>query len=176
MPNKAWLCPGTTKNLHIFCLVLCSMFTLHMPNCVTVVLLFVFHWIFLFLVAANCCSFIKDLCDARPKMHSVFKFSDNLSALSQMDPTDETSGHVEIFVISSGQVDLWSDVPPVSDILWPSVLLLWDRLTFGQIYPQDVASGQVDIWSGLQVRLTFGQMYPQSETSCGQVCYYFGTG
>ena len=23
-------------------------------------------------------------------------------------------------------------------------------------------------------RLTFGQMYPMVETSCGQVCYYFG--
>ena len=31
-------------------------------------------------------SFITNLCEARPKMHSVFKFSDNLSALSQMDP------------------------------------------------------------------------------------------
>ena len=28
----------------------------------------------------------KDLCEARPEMPSVFKFSDNLSELSQMDP------------------------------------------------------------------------------------------
>ena len=28
--------------------------------------------------------------------------------------------------------------------------------------------------SDLQVRLTFGQMDPLAETSCGQVCYYFG--
>ena len=41
------------------------------------------------------------------------------------------------------------------------------RLTFGLMYPQDVASGQVDIWSDW-VRLRFGQMYPQDVAS-GQV-------
>ena len=35
-PNNSCLFPGTTKKLHILCLVLCFV-TLHMPNCVTVV-------------------------------------------------------------------------------------------------------------------------------------------
>ena len=45
---------------------------------------------------------------------------------------------------TSGWVDLWSDVSPSRDILWPCVILL-------------------------QVRLIFGQMYPPAETFCGQV-------
>ena len=85
---------------------------------------------------------------------------------------------------TSDQVDLWSDVPPQAetscgqvwyyfgsgwhlvrctpgrDILWPSVILLWVRLTF---------------WSDLCVRLTFGQMDPQTETSYGQVWYCNGS-
>ena len=89
-----------------------------------------------------------------------------------------------------GQADLWSDVPPRqrtlvakcittlgqvdicqifksgwplvrctpnSDFLWPSVTTLV-RLTFCQ------SLGQVDLWSDV----------PPAETSCGQVCYYFG--
>ena len=43
-----------------------------------------------------------------------------------------------------GQVDIWSDVPPDRDILWPSVILLLVRLT---------------CWSDPQVRLTFSQTY-----------------
>ena len=35
---------------------------------------------------------------------------------------------------TSGQVDFWSDIPPGRDILWPSVILLQVRLTFGQIF------------------------------------------
>ena len=54
-------------------------------------------------------SFVKVLCEARPKMHSVYKFSDNLSALSQMDPLPKivrlTFGH------TLGQTDLWLEVP-----------------------------------------------------------------
>ena len=38
------------------------------------------------------------------------------------------------FVRSSGQVYLRSDVPPAREMLWPSVLLLWVRLTFCQIF------------------------------------------
>ena len=56
IPNKACLFPETTNNLHIFCLLLCCVFTLYMPYCLTVVLLYVFNWMFLFLVAANCSS------------------------------------------------------------------------------------------------------------------------
>ena len=58
MPNKA--CPflGATKNLHIFCLLLHYVFTLHMPNWVIIVLLYVFNWMFLFSAAANC-SFVS---------------------------------------------------------------------------------------------------------------------
>ena len=51
MPNKACLFPGTTKKLHILHLLLCSVFTFHMPNCVIVVLLYVSDLIFL--VTAN---------------------------------------------------------------------------------------------------------------------------
>ena len=52
----------------------------------------------------------KDLCEARPKMESVFKFLDVLFALSQMDsPIDETSDQVDIFDRSLGQAELWSD-------------------------------------------------------------------
>ena len=54
MPNKACLFPGTSKSLHVFCLLLCSIFTLHIPNYVIIVLLHIFNWMFLFLVVANC--------------------------------------------------------------------------------------------------------------------------
>ena len=57
MPNKACPFPGTTKNLHIFYLLLYSIFTLHMPNCV-ILLLYVFNWMFLFFVATNCFFFV----------------------------------------------------------------------------------------------------------------------
>ena len=55
----------------------------------------------------------KDLCEARAKPCSVFKFSDNLSTLSQM-----YLPHMRLWVRLTfgqmlGQVDLWSDVPPV---------------------------------------------------------------
>ena len=39
--------------------MLCSIFTVHIPNCVIVVLLYVYNWIFVFLVAANCSSVTK---------------------------------------------------------------------------------------------------------------------
>ena len=59
----------------------------------------------------------------------VFKFSDNLSVLSEMDPLQM-------------RLQVWLTF--LSD--------LWVRLTFGQKYPQDEALGQVDIrsdlWSG----------------------------
>ena len=64
----------------------------------------------------------------------------------QIYPQPETScGQVPYYFC---QGDLWSDVPPTRDILWPCVLLL-------------------------PVRLTSGQMYPLAGTSCGQICYYF---
>ena len=86
-----------------------------------------------------------------------------------------------------GQVDIWSNLwvtltfgqmyPPGRDILWPSVILLWVRLTFAQTL------GQVDCWSGvppgrdmlwtsailLQVRLIIGEMYPPAAEASGQV-------
>ena len=34
-------------------LLLCSIFTFHMPNCVIVVLLYVLYWMLLFLIATN---------------------------------------------------------------------------------------------------------------------------
>ena len=91
---------------------------------------------------------------------------------------------------SLDQVDLWSDVPLGRDILWPSVLLLWSDVLPGRniLWPSVLW-----LWSGWPlvrctlrqrylvancvttlVRLTFGQMSPLAETSCGQVCYYFG--
>ena len=67
-------------------------------------------------------------------MQNVFKFSNNHLHLVQMDlPVDETFGEVDIFVRSSGQADLWSDVPPRVG--------LWVRSTFGQ------TSGQTDLLS-----------------------------
>ena len=53
----------------------------------------------------------KDPCEARPKMQSVFQFSDALFVLRQMDPPiDEALGQVGMFVTSLDQADLWSDV------------------------------------------------------------------
>ena len=48
------------------------------------------------------------------------------------------------FLRSSGQGNLWSDVPPSRH----------------DVAKLDTTLGQVDIWSGLPVRLTFGQMNP----------------
>ena len=45
----------------------------------------------------------------------MFKFSDVLFALSQMDPLVEASGQVYIFDRSLGQADLWSDGPPIGE-------------------------------------------------------------
>ena len=44
------------------------------------------------------------------KVYSNFQMS--FFNLSQMAPIVEVSGQVDIFVISLGQADLWSDVPP----------------------------------------------------------------
>ena len=54
MPNKACPYPRTTKTLYIFCLLFCSIFILHASNCVIIVLLYVFNWMFLVLITANC--------------------------------------------------------------------------------------------------------------------------
>ena len=54
MPNKACTFPGTTKNLHVFSSLLCSMFTLHMPHCVIIFKFYVFNLMFLILVTTNC--------------------------------------------------------------------------------------------------------------------------
>ena len=58
-----------------------------------------------------------------------------------------------------GHVDLWSDVSPWADTLWPSVILLQVKLTFGPTFGQitphglkhlvakcDTISGQVDLF------------------------------
>ena len=59
-------------------------------------------------------SFLEKTCEAKHEMESVFKFSDVLFALGHMDhPIVEVSDEVDIFVRSSGQADVWSDVPPV---------------------------------------------------------------
>ena len=53
-------CPflGTKKKVQLFCLLLCSIFTLHMPNCVILVWLSIVSLIFVFLVTTNC-SFVS---------------------------------------------------------------------------------------------------------------------
>ena len=48
MPSRASPFPGTTKNLHAFFLLLCSIFTLQMPYYVIIVLLYAFRPVFLF--------------------------------------------------------------------------------------------------------------------------------
>ena len=74
----------------------------------------------------------KDLCEARPKMQSVFKFSDVHLHLSQRDPhIDEALGQVDFFVRSLGQADLWSDITPSRGIWWPGVVFHQVSLTFG---------------------------------------------
>ena len=97
-------------------------------------------------------------------------------------------------VRSLGKVDIWSDISPGRGILWPSVILPWVRLTFGQIFGSgwhlvrhiprqrhlvakcDTTLGQVDIWSDLQLRLTLVRHIPRQrhlvakyETTLGQV-------
>ena len=100
---------------------------------------------------------------------------------SAIAPISEASDKVDIFARSSGQADLWSDILPTktscgqvcyyfdqvglwwdvspSDILWPSVTLLhlYVRLTFGQMYPHrqrhlvaksDITPCQVDLFIG----------------------------
>ena len=54
MPNNACPFPGTTKEAQIFCLLLCSIFSLHLCNCVNIVQLYFFSFIFVFFVTANC--------------------------------------------------------------------------------------------------------------------------
>ena len=55
MPNSACPFPGTTKKLQVFYLLLCSIFTFHMPNCVIVVLLCVLAVYLYFLLPPVCC-------------------------------------------------------------------------------------------------------------------------
>ena len=65
--------------------------------------------------------------------------------------TDWLSNKMSTWPPPGSDFDIWSDVPTGRDVMWPSVILL-------------------------QVRLTFGQMYPLVETSWGQVWYYFRSG
>ena len=131
----------------------------------------------------------KDLCEAKPKMQSVFKFSDVLFALkSDGGPTDVALDQVDIFLRSLDQADLWSDVPPIvasSAQEWYYFRAAWHlvslciRLIFGQMYPLvEATSGQdwyylrsawhfVSLW----VWLTFGQI-TLVDTSSGQDWYY----
>ena len=102
----------------------------------------------------NYWSFVtKDLCEAL--LRSVFKTSDNLSALRQMDLYPRMRLWVRLtFGQTSGQFDIWSDVPSRMRLQvrlifgqtsgWSDVPLQMRhqvRLTSGQ------TSGQVDIWS-----------------------------
>ena len=50
MPKKSCPYHGTTKKLHILSFYYILFFTLDMPYCVIVVLLYVFNWMFLFLI------------------------------------------------------------------------------------------------------------------------------
>ena len=54
MPGKGCLFPGTTEKLHIFILLLFSIYIVHLPNCVIAVLLHVLNFMLSFLIAASC--------------------------------------------------------------------------------------------------------------------------
>ena len=54
IPSKCCLFLGTTKKLHILILLLFPMFTVHLLNCVIVVLLYVHKWMLSFFGAATC--------------------------------------------------------------------------------------------------------------------------
>ena len=84
-------------------------------------------------------------------------------------PQDEASGQVDIFVRSSGQVDLWLDVPPIGEALGHVdifVRSLGQADFWSDVPPPGEALGQVDLWSDVPrmrfwVRLTFGQTLGQ---------------
>ena len=67
-------------------------------------------------------------------------------------PIGEALGQVDIFVRSSGQADLWSDVPTISEVS-------------GQVDVFVRSLGQADLWSDvsplvrLWVRLTFWSIF-----------------
>ena len=134
---------------------------------------FLFYFIFISWVFCR-----KDLCEARTKMQSEFKFSENLSALCQMDSPLQMRIQVRLTFLSDLQVRLtfgqtyllgWGFRSG-----WHLVRLLL-RLTFGQMYPpaRDISwPSVIPLW----VRLTSGQIYPQAKTSCGQVWYYCRSG
>ena len=54
MPSKGCLSLGTTKKLHILILLLFSIFTIYLPNCVIVVVLYVPNLMLSFFIAASC--------------------------------------------------------------------------------------------------------------------------
>ena len=95
-------------------------------------------------------------------------------------------GQGDIFVRSSGQVEVWSNVIPQADILQPSVILLQVRLTFGQIFgsgwslvrcPHGWGFGSSWHLGRLWNRLTFSSdvppirdmVWPSSDTTSDQV-------
>ena len=53
MPSNGCLFLGTTKKLHIFILQLFSILTVHLPNCVIVVLLCILNFMLSFFIAAS---------------------------------------------------------------------------------------------------------------------------
>ena len=102
-------------------------------------------------------------------------------------PIAEALGQVDIFVRSSGQVDLWSDLPPVETfhgqvwyyieqavLGWPLVRCTLQDQASGQVDIFVRPSGQSDLWSDILLqdrhlmtkcgttsdRLTCSQMYP----------------
>ena len=131
--------------------------------------------------------FISSIEDSTTAVVSSWSFIEKTTVkhyLSRLTPIIEASARVDIFVRSSGQADLWSDVPPGAGYRsgW-HLVRFWVRLTFGQVYPLGEAFGQVDIfvrssgqadlwsdvppWAGYRsgwhlvrfwVRLTFGQV------------------
>ena len=111
----------------------------------------------------------RDLCEAIPKMHSVFKFSDNLSALSQMDPhrSHFRSGLHFCQIFRSGlplvrctprmrlQVG-WHLVRP-NPLAETSFGQVWYYcgLDWSHIPPTGEALCQIDIWSDFFHRIWF---------------------
>ena len=52
MPSKGCLFLGTTEKLHIFILLLFSVFTVHLPNCVIIVLLYILNLMSFFIATS----------------------------------------------------------------------------------------------------------------------------
>ena len=125
----------------------------------------------------------KDLSDARPKMQSVFKFSDVIFALkSDGPPIGETLGQVDIFcqIFGSDWPLVRHTKPPVeasSNQEWYCIGSGWLLVRYTPLLEASSCQKWYYVRSGwhllhLWIRLTLGQMYPLVEASSGQEWYF----